>query len=118
MTPTAPYADALMIPESLKQGSNIYERHHSITRIAESLLGVDRSRGERAYIRKQGGRPAMLFVTKDRADTIYHPLKSPLQGHPRYAWVDHPGAIARGYLTEAARKEQDAQRDAEAKAHI
>jgi len=93
MTPTAPYADALMIPESLKQGSNIYERHHSITRIAESLLGVDRSRGERAYIRKQGGRPAMLFVTKDRADTIYHPLKSPLQGHPRYAWVDHPGAI-------------------------
>ncbi len=95
--PTAPLADALMVPEKLKRGRTQLERIRSILVIAYPLLGVDQGAGERALIRRQPG--GWLFVTKDPEDTIYHPLDSPLRGRDRYTWVLSPDGIKRGYLT-------------------
>ncbi len=102
MIPTAPIPDALMVPEKLKRGRTLFERMCSILDFAEPMLGVDRSKGERAYIHRQPR--GWLFLTKDQFDTIYHPLRTPLQGRPRYAWIDGQDGIRRGYLTEAARR--------------
>ena len=88
--------DALMIPEKLKLGRRQIERINSILEIGEPLLGVDRSRGERAYVRRQGD--GWLFVTKDPSDTIDHPLRSRLQGRPRYDWIEGKDGIRCGYL--------------------
>jgi hypothetical protein len=102
MTPIVPTPDALLVPEKLKRGRSLFERMCSILDLAEPMLGVDRSKGERAYIHRQPG--GWLFITKDRFDTIYHPLRTPLQGRPRYAWLDGQDGVRRGYLTEAARR--------------
>ncbi len=101
--------DALFIPEKMKRGRSLYERMNSIFEIAESILGVDRARGERAYVRRQGD--GWLFVTRDPHDTIYFPLVSPLRGRPRYHWLDGVDGIRRGHLvTEALndRRENEA----------
>lgn len=116
MLPTAPFPDALFIPEKLKRGRTLFERMNSILAFSEPMLGVDRSRGERAYIHRQPG--GWLFVATSPFDTIYHPQRTPLQGRPRYAWVEQAGGIRWGYLTEAARKEIDDQREREAKAGV
>jgi hypothetical protein len=92
--------DALMVPEKMKQGRRQIERINSILDIGEPLLGIDRSLGERAYVRRQGD--GWLFVTKDPQDTIYFPLRSPLQGRPRYDWIDCENGIRAGYLTTEA----------------
>lgn len=101
MIPTSPIPDALFVPEAVKRGRTLFERIESILAIAEPILGVDRARGDRAYIRRQGD--GWLFVTRDPQDTIYFPLDSPLRGRPRYRWIDGMDGIRRGYLvTEAA----------------
>jgi hypothetical protein len=97
MIATAPFPDALMVPESAKRGRTLRERIDSVLAITEPLLGVDRDKGERAWIRRQGD--GWLFITKDPADTIYWPLTSPLRGRDRYEWVMGEGGIKRGYLT-------------------
>lgn len=79
-----PIPDALLIPESLKAGARQIDRINSVLDIAEPILAVDRTLGERAYIRRQpGGR---LFITKDPADTLLHPVGHPLEGRERYRW--------------------------------
>lgn len=93
--------DALCIPERLKQGRTLWERMNSILDLAEPLLNVDRGRGDRAYIRRQGD--GWLFVTRDPEDTLYFPLHTPLRGRPRYRWLDAPDGIRRGYLVPEAR---------------
>jgi hypothetical protein len=93
--------DALFLRESAKRGRRLIDRINSILEIAEPLLGVDRSQGQRGYIRRQEG--GWLFITKDPEDTIYHALSSPLRGRDRYAWVVGADGIKRGYLTEEAR---------------
>ena len=50
---------------------------NSILDIAEPMLGVDRSKGDRAYIRRQDD--GWLFITKDPEDTIYYPLEHPFK---------------------------------------
>jgi hypothetical protein len=102
MIPTAPRPDALFLRESLKKGRTQYERISSVCDVAEPILGVDRSRGERAYIRRQPG--GWLFITRDPEDTIYHPLDSPIRGRDRYAWMARPDGSRWGYLTEEARR--------------
>jgi hypothetical protein len=100
MIPTSPIPDALFIPEKMKRGRTLYERMNSILEIAEPLLGVDRARGDRAYIRRQGD--GWLFVTRDSHDTIYFPLNSALRGRPQYHWLDGADGIRRGhFVTEA-----------------
>jgi hypothetical protein len=47
--------DALILPEAWKKGETQADRIDSILAIAEPLLQVDRSKGERAYIRRQPG---------------------------------------------------------------
>jgi hypothetical protein len=85
-----------MVPERLKRGRTLRERIGSICDLAEPILVVDRDAGEHAWIRRQEG--GWLFITKDPNDTIYHPLNSPLRGHPRYDWIEGPDGIRRGWL--------------------
>jgi hypothetical protein len=91
--------DALFVPESMKRGRTLWDRMNSILDIAEPMLGVDRSKGDRAYIRRQGD--GWLFITKDPEDTIDYPLRTPLQRRPRYVWIDGLDGIRRGYLRAA-----------------
>lgn len=100
MIPTGTIPDALFIPETMKRGRTLFERIDSILAIAEPLLGVDRARGDRAYIRRQGD--GWLFVTRDPQDTIYFPLNTPLRGRPRYHWLDGTDGIRRGHLVSEA----------------
>lgn len=93
--------DALFIPESWKRGETQLDRIDSILQVAEPLLGVDRSRGEKAYIRRQpGGR---LFITANPADTLSFPVGHSLQGRARYVWTTHPDGTERGTLIAEAR---------------
>lgn len=93
--------DALFIPESWKRGETQLDRIDSILQVAEPLLGVDRSRGQKAYIRRQpGGR---LFITADPGDTLSFPVGHPLQGRARYGWTTHPDGTERGTLVAEAR---------------
>lgn len=93
--------DALILPESLKSGETQLDRIDSILRAAEPLLGVDRPRGGRAYIRRQpGGR---LFVTADPRDTLLFPVGHPREGQSRYQWTARPDGTERGLLVEEAR---------------
>lgn len=96
-----PTFDALIIPESWKRGETQLDRIDSILQIAEPLLGVDRSRGEKAYIRRQPG--GKLFITANPQDTLSFPVDHPLQGRPRYGWTPHPDGTERGTLTVEAR---------------
>jgi hypothetical protein len=92
--------DALMILESCKKGQTQLDRIDSILAIAEPLLHVDRSQGERAYIRRQpGGR---LFVTADPLDTLQFPLGHPHEGKPRYRWIPAADGCEHGFLAEDA----------------
>jgi hypothetical protein len=104
MTPTAPIPDALFIPESLKRGRTLRERIDSVLDLAEPILGVDRAKGERAWIRRQPG--GMLFVSRDPNDTICHPDASPFRGRHRYAWVAGADGIRRGWLTTEALRDR------------
>lgn len=88
--------DAIFMPENYKRGTRLIDRVNSVLDVAEPMLGVDRGKGERGYIRKQDG--GWLFITKDPDDTIYHPFKSAMAGQPRYAWIDGDDGIRRGYL--------------------
>jgi hypothetical protein len=91
---------ALIFPESWKQGQTQLARIDSILAIAEPLLGVDRSKGERAYIRRQpGGR---LFITSDPQDTLLFPVGHPREGKSRYKWVANPDGSQHGFLVVMA----------------
>lgn len=96
--------DALCIPEGLKRGRTLWERMNSILDLAEPLLDVDRAKGDRAFIRRQGD--GWLFVTRDPKDTLYFPLNTPLRGRPRYRWLDAQDGIRRGYLVPEARNDR------------
>jgi hypothetical protein len=102
MIPTCPPADALLIPVRYRLGRTQLERIRSIDRIADPLLGVDRDRGESAWIRTVPI-DGYLFVTKDGDDTLYFSLNSPLRGLPRYRWLDGADGIRRGHLVPEAR---------------
>ena len=93
--------DALIIPEAWKKGETQIDRIDSILDIAEPLLAIDRSKGQRAYIRRQpGGR---LFVTADPHDTLQFPIGHSLEGRPRYHWVVLADGAEHGFLLEGAR---------------
>jgi hypothetical protein len=93
--------DALIVPEAWKKGQTQLERIDSILELAEPLLRVDRSKGQRAFIRRQpGGR---LFVTADPRDTLQCPVGHPCEGRPRYRWVPRPDGSEYGYLLEELR---------------
>ncbi len=72
------------------------DRVSSIADIAEPLLNVDRTRGERAYIRLQGN--GKLFVTKSIFDTILFAKDHGRDGQPRYRWEVQPDGAEFGYL--------------------
>ena len=92
---------ALIIPEAWKKGETQLERIDSILGLAEPILGVDRSRGHRAYIRRQPG--GCLFVTADPHDTLRFLVGHPDEGRPRYHWVSRPDGSKHGYLIKDIR---------------
>lgn len=98
----ATHPDALLIQESLKTGSTVFKRMNSVLDIAEPILGVDRGKGERAYVRRQGD--GWLFITCDHTDTLYFPLRCRLRGRPRYRWTEPVNGIRQGFLTPQARE--------------
>lgn len=105
MTPTAPVPDAIFYPEARKRGRTVRERIDSVLDAAEPILGVDRAKGQHAYVRRQGG--GLLFISRDPYDTINFPTRHPLRGRPRYDWIDGPDGIRRGYLTALARSDME-----------
>lgn len=88
--------DALMVPESRKQGGRLVDRVASIADYAEPLLAVDRARAERAYIRLQGS--GKLFISKSIYDTINFPTDHVRAGQLRYRWVLQADETEFGYL--------------------
>jgi hypothetical protein len=88
--------DALLLPSTLKRGNRLVDRVASIVELAEAILGVDRSSGERAWIRQQPH--GQLFITRDLADTICFPRDHPLSGQPRYRWEKQSDGSEWGYL--------------------
>lgn len=77
-----PRPDAVLIPDSAKQGATKLDRIDSILRIVEPILEVKRP-PERAYIHQQG---MALFITRDPRDTMKGKNGTELEGKPRYAW--------------------------------
>ena len=95
-----PICDALIVPESWKSGGTQLDRIDSILRVAEPLLGVDRPRGGRAFIRRQPG--GKLFITADPGDTLAFPVGHSREGRPRYTWATQPDGSDRGTLVPEA----------------
>ena len=98
-------ADAIMMDESKKTGSTSWGRIDSLCSIAEPLLGLDKAKGQTAWIRRQPG--GKVFVTGSPTDTIYYPNDHDKAGQPRYGWVvstADPG-IELGYLLDKAAPE-------------
>ncbi len=85
-----------MLPQDRKQGARMVDRVASIADIAEPLLGIDRARGERAYIRLQPN--GKLFITPSVLDTILFPRDDRRDGQPRYRWELQPDGVEFGYL--------------------
>jgi hypothetical protein len=92
--------DAVFLPETMKSGPRIFDRIAAVSRIAEPLLEVDRSKAERTYIRKQAN--GRLFITRDPADTIFFPTGHLRSGQQRYRWVRQADGAELGYLVEQA----------------
>ena len=93
--------DALLLRSTLKSGSRGVDRVYSIAAIAEPILGLDRRSRERAFIRQQPHN--WLFVTLNPRDTLYFPHGHPLDGAPRYRWVEMEAEICEfGFLVEGA----------------
>lgn len=93
--------DAVVIPEEWKRGSNSNDRNLSLIAIAERMLGVDLTTGERAWMRLQPhGR---MFVTKSIYDTIQFAKDHHLAGKPRYFWVAQEDGSEFGYLVPEAK---------------
>ena len=101
MPPETTACDALIVPESWKSGGTQLDRIDSVLRVAEPLLGVDRARGGRAFIRRQPN--ARLFITADPLDTLSFPVGHPCEGRPRYAWRAMPDGSEGGSLVPEAR---------------
>jgi hypothetical protein len=88
--------DALIISAATKRGDRLIDRVASIVAVAEPLLGVVRTAGERAWIRQQPH--GQLFITRDPADTIAFPRDHRLSGQPRYRWETQADGSQRGWL--------------------
>ena len=96
-----PNPDALMLPQDRKQGARMVDRVASIADIAEPLLGINRTRGERAYIRLQPN--GKLFITPNVLDTILFPKDHERDGLPRYRWILQPDGSEFGYLVDSTK---------------
>jgi hypothetical protein len=96
-----PNPDAVMLPQDRKQGARMVDRVASIADIAEPLLGIDRTRGQRAYIRLQPN--GKLFITPNVLDTILFPKDHERDGLPRYHWILQPDGSEFGFLVDSAR---------------
>jgi hypothetical protein len=95
-----PNPDALMLPQDRKQGARMVDRVASIADIAEPILGIDRTRGQRAYIRLQPN--GKLFISPDVRDTILFAKDHERDGLPRYHWILQPDGSELGYLVDSA----------------
>jgi hypothetical protein len=89
--------DAIMFPEdTFPIDSVIFGSIGRVSPIADEILEVDRSKGERSYIRLQP--KGRAFVTKSMHDTIHFPMGNAKGGKPRYRWELQADGIEYGYL--------------------
>lgn len=72
-----------------------YRRAIALQMHFEGILGV-----HRVFLRE---RIPLRFVTADPYDTVDFAKGHPLEGFPRYEWVEQPDGLVYGYLVEAAR---------------
>jgi hypothetical protein len=79
--------------------STLRDRVVAVSEIAEPLLQIDKSKGERAYIRRMPNN-GPLFITRDTADTLYFVIGHPMAGQERYRWEPQGDDIFVGYLIE------------------
>ena len=101
MGETEPKSDPVEIVDAVKvptpKGLTGRAKSDAILDVAEPLLGVDRSRGDRAWARNQEW---FYFVTRDRQDTMFFPKGHPREGRPRYRWETRPDGVCLGRLVE------------------
>lgn len=94
--------DAVKIPHAYRGAAMPPSAQYGLAGLAERLLGVDRSKGERALCRNQGG---YVFATRDRGQTLQFDDRHPLRGRPRYEWRDRGDGVEVGTLVPEARGE-------------
>lgn len=103
-------ADAVLIPSSMKKGQRSIQRIDSISiLIAEPILGVVRSKGERSYIREcphyfAPDKSCYLLVTRSPLDTLLYGSGHAQRGQHRYRWEDD-GMIKIGYIIDESEKD-------------
>jgi hypothetical protein len=104
-TKPPPRPDAVKLPSTMRFPKTftgvprLKDRVNAVADVAEPLLECDRSKGERAYIRKLAN-DGPLFITRDPTDLLFFPIGHPLQGRERYRWEDQGEGISFGYLVE------------------
>lgn len=98
--------DAVRIPDAWKGNGNALVQAHTLVDHAETILGVDRTRGERAWVRDAMGGQTR-FCTKSPEDTMLYPLRHPQEGRERYNWVAQTDGSAHGFLIDPPVVETD-----------
>ena len=72
-----PRLDAIWLPESIKRGARLIDRIAAVAAVAEPLLEVDRTVGERAYIRKQPHGRLLSPATRSIRSSFQSVTRSP-----------------------------------------
>lgn len=90
--------DALVLPYAVGDGPKLspipnLDKVNRICDVAEPILGVDRSKGEHAYIRNQR-ETRTYFITRSPHDSLQD-----ADGKPRYRW-ESVGDYQYGYLDD------------------
>jgi hypothetical protein len=94
--------DALMIPASMKRGATPADRLDMICTLAEGFLGLDRRKGEHAFVRAWPPDGEFLFVATSELDEFYFPKTHAKCGQSRYRWDMQPNGIAFGFFEPGA----------------
>jgi hypothetical protein len=90
--------DALLLPGEVRQGKRMVDRVRSVCDLAEEIMGLDRSVGQRAWIRIQPH--GKMFITADPADTLLYTTGHQLAGQSRYRWERRGDGIEWGYRAD------------------
>lgn len=90
--------DAVKIPHAYGKAGVPRNAQGGLATAAETLLGVDRAKGERARCRQQNG---YIFATREPGQTMTFPEGHERKGEPRYEWSDRDGVQVGTLVPEA-----------------
>lgn len=103
------WKNSAMPPGATDKVHQDWIRLNTLADHAERILGVDRSKGERAHVFHVHGSPgAMNFCAKNLTDTLLFPIGHPLEGRDRYTWVPQADGSKHGFLVPEANTEEKA----------